>query len=274
MKKFLVLVLAAGLVAAQSCVIRFKEGVNLGGNWVSANGEIVERNDTLSGNVSGLYVSGPFDVTLVLKEGPVTANVTASSNIIDYVTVKAVDGDLKISMADEVSGISSSDISVVVSMPECDGIIASGSGEVSSDGPLTCEDEFDGSVFGSGTINLASVSCKDADFSISGSGGILAGLEAEDFSGSITGSGQMTVVFAGHSSDVEISCSGSGDIDLSGIDTESLEAKIAGSGGISLEGKAKTAHYQISGSGNIDAKKLSTEKVTSKTTGSGEIISE
>jgi len=81
-------------------------------------------------------------------------------------------------------------------------------------------------------------------------------------SGNIIGRSEIT------SDDLEVSLSGSGDIDLQ-VDTKRLKSEISGSGESKFTGKASSHDATISGSGDLKAYDLVTEKSTVQVTGSG-----
>lgn len=62
---------------------------------------------------------------------------------------------------------------------------------------------------------------------------------------------------------------GSGSISAAGIDAESFDASVTGSGRIVAEGKAKSLSTSLTGSGSLDLAKLLVETAETDTTGSG-----
>lgn len=65
--------------------------------------------------------------------------------------------------------------------------------------------------------------------------------------------------------------SGSGDMTITDIETQTFTARISGSGNMRLTGKATNGNYTVSGSGNIDAKNCASEQATVSILGSGNI---
>lgn len=103
-------------------------------------------------------------------------------------------------------------------------------------------------VAGSGSITGRSkIIAEDLDLSISGSGNIELDIEAEDVDADITGSGDM---------------------DLK-VQTHQLNCRITGSGDIEVGGTGKSIGLKITGSGDIDASGFEAEECIATITGSG-----
>ncbi len=85
---------------------------------------------------------------------------------------------------------------------------------------------------------------------------------------SLSGSGKIIGQTEIISDSLEVSVSGSGDINLE-VETEELKTTISGSGDAKLKGDATTHDITISGSGDIESYELDTEKSTVKVFGSG-----
>lgn len=92
-----------------------------------------------------------------------------------------------------------------------------------------------------------------ASADIAGSGDMSIDAAKGDFSGSVAGSGNMTLAnLAGGKADLSIA--GSGDINVGGGTATALDVSIAGSGNVGAAGlKAGSADISIAGSGNVRA---------------------
>ncbi|MFL9840376.1 head GIN domain-containing protein [Sphingomonas sp. ST-64] len=92
-----------------------------------------------------------------------------------------------------------------------------------------------------------------ADADIAGSGDMTIDQARGDFSGSVAGSGNLTLTsLAGGKANLSIA--GSGDIIVTGGTASSLDVSIAGSGDVKAAGlKANGADISIAGSGNVRA---------------------
>ncbi|MEP2101521.1 MAG: head GIN domain-containing protein [Parasphingorhabdus sp.] len=89
-------------------------------------------------------------------------------------------------------------------------------------------------------------------------------------SAKLSGSGDMKVDKM-ESESTKISVAGSGNIDVETMDTASLTTKVAGSGDVSVAGTADDVKISIAGSGDISGKGLKAETATIKIAGSGDV---
>ena len=97
-------------------------------------------------------------------------------------------------------------------------------------------------------------------------------VEAPNFENLIvSGSGDIRADELLSSKDLNLSVSGSGNIDIKNMTSEKVLAEVGGSGNIKLNGTTQSAKLGISGSGNIVAKSLSAKTVDASVSGSGNI---
>lgn len=89
-------------------------------------------------------------------------------------------------------------------------------------------------------------------------------------SAKLSGSGDMQVDKM-DSESASVSVAGSGNINIETIKTASLSTKIAGSGDVSLAGTAENVKISIAGAGDIAGKALKAETATIKIAGSGDV---
>lgn len=68
-----------------------------------------------------------------------------------------------------------------------------------------------------------------------------------------------------------VSVSGSGDIEVDGLDEDSLSIAVTGSGDVEASGKAESVSFSVSGSGDIGARTLEVETATVQLRGSGDV---
>tara|TARA_B110000438_G_C15794286_1_gene642181 strand:- start:653 stop:1309 length:657 start_codon:yes stop_codon:yes gene_type:complete len=106
------------------------------------------------------------------------------------------------------------------------------------------------SVSGSGDIKFKNYKDDTLSLKISGSGDILGDGNVEILTGKINGSGDFLLKEL-HSKSTKININGSGDAEL--WVSNSLIAKINGSGDINYHGNPKTVESEINGSGEINA---------------------
>ena len=64
---------------------------------------------------------------------------------------------------------------------------------------------------------------------------------------------------------------GSGDIEVSDLQVNTVSASVAGSGDVELRGHAESAKFSVAGSGDINAAKLKCPATSVSVKGSGEI---
>lgn len=86
---------------------------------------------------------------------------------------------------------------------------------------------------------------------------------------SLVGSGDIDTKDVISSNDLDISITGSGDIDLD-VKASSLDVDIVGSGDINLKGKTANLDVTISGSGDFEGESLSSENTKVTISGSGD----
>ncbi len=88
----------------------------------------------------------------------------------------------------------------------------------------------------------------------------------------LQGSGNLEIPGVFTPTNAKLSLSGSGNINVSSIETNRLDLNISGSGNIKIgAGIADTEIITISGSGNIDLEGVEANKVKTQTSGSGNI---
>lgn len=120
---------------------------------------------------------------------------------------------------------------------------------------------------GSGTITVSgTLSGKELNASLSGSGRITFASGADVCNVAISGSGR--VVAKGSASESNVSISGSGQFDGGDLKSRSASAKISGSGNITIHAE-QTLDAAISGSGNVNYSGNAETRV--QTSGSGRV---
>lgn len=89
----------------------------------------------------------------------------------------------------------------------------------------------------------------------------------------VTGSGDLNVPAVAMAPDVEVSLTGSGDIDLTDCKAESINVKLIGSGDIDFHGitAVRALHLSLRGSGDIDVASLKADSISAGLNGSGDI---
>lgn len=128
------------------------------------------------------------------------------------------------------------------------------------------------SITGSGVIKARDCqSSGTLALSICGSGNIdIKRVTAQNSNFSISGSGEIDVDHLTVNQKALFSISGSGEIEAD-VQAANVSAAVTGSGEIELKGSCSETTLIVTGSGEIDAKKLTSNSVTAKISGSGEI---
>ena len=86
----------------------------------------------------------------------------------------------------------------------------------------------------------------------------------------VDGSGDIEVTNV-QSEEFDIEISGSGDVDLTEMNAGEMYISIDGSGDVRADGQAQQLEIGINGSGDVDARRLEAEDVTVKVHGSGDV---
>jgi hypothetical protein len=219
-----------------TCCINMGERVNGSGNIKTENRQV--------GKADKIKVMGDIDV--FIDQGPTSVKVEADDNLLQYIETSVNDGWLKIKTRHNVNINSEKPVKVYLVTPEITDLDVSGSGNIK------CNQKFS-------TDNNTS-------FSISGSGDILAAINAPKVEAHISGSGNLHI--SGETKDVAIHISGSGNYDGAELKAENANVSIAGSGdaGLFADNKLKAS---VAGSGNIKYKGNAT--VDSHIAGSGSV---
>lgn len=139
-------------------------------------------------------------------------------------------------------------IEVYISSPEVKNLKISGSGNIVAKSAIKTSDAIY-SISGSGNIFIEELLAENVECHISGSGDInLKGDGVKDFEIHISGSGDVEAGYL-KCEDVSVRVSGSGDCKV--YATESLNARVAGSGDIYYRGKPESVDSKTAGSGHI-----------------------
>lgn len=203
------------------------------------------------------YDLGPFDE--ISTVGPQDVVVTrgdahavrseGSPEALGRLEVVVEDGELIIRPKDRFGfGFDWSRLSAAtyhVTLPRLERASMAGSGNVRVD--RIEGNSFEGAVAGSGVLEIGEMIVDEADFSIDGSGNVVAGGTARETRISIGGSGEVQ---AGglRSETAEISIGGSGDVALT-VEDEA-EISIMGSGSVAITGPARCEVSRM-GSGDV-----------------------
>lgn len=213
---------------------------------IKGNGKVISKKRTTA-SYDGIAITGFFDVELVSgKEGNIT--IKGEENLLPYIKVEVVDKVLKISTEKNkyISTSKGSEIVIVVPFESIDQVSLTGSGDVVTKNSIKSK-SFSAKLIGSGDMNL-DVESNDFDVNLSGSGDMVLTGKTENFNSNLNGSGDID---AGDlkAKNVKATVSGSGDNTV--FCSESLHARVSGSGDIEYKGDPKKKDTKVNGSGNI-----------------------
>ena len=176
--------------------------------------------------------------------------IEGQKNILDLLKTEVVDGLLKIKFEPNVNVNSHKDMNIYISAPAFEEIKLSGSGDLKAGNTLTGQ-SLKLHLSGSGNVIIPDAQYADLQCHLSGSGDIKLGGKAGSASMSISGSGNVNSSGL-EAKSVTATISGSGD--LACMATESLDAKVSGSGNISYSGHPGAVKSRVSGSGEVKGK--------------------
>jgi hypothetical protein len=222
MRKSIAAAVIAASAATASCSQARSEG---GGPTVSRNYQV--------GNFRQIEVAGPYEVEVRTGGNP-GVSARGSQNLLERTIVK-VEGDKLIIGPKDHGGFfhfgwtSHGKASFIVTVPQLSGATIAGSGGIKVN--QVGGDSFEGSVAGSGDLDIASLDVKSLKLSIAGSGGVKAG--------------------AGKAQNAEYEIAGSGDVDAAAVAAQAVKVSIAGSGSVKARASG-TANVEIMGSGDVD----------------------
>ena len=213
---------------------------------IEGNGNVISQERTTA-PYEEITVTGYFDVELVAgKEGVIT--VKGEENLLSFVKIEVMDRVLKIYTEKNKNISSSTGKGIVISVPfeSINQVSLTGSGDV-------------------GTKNT--IKSKSFAVKLTGSGNMDLEIEATAVNAYLTGSGNINL--SGKTETVLSVVSGSGDLDSNKLLSKKATASVSGSGGNTVF-CSESLFARVTGSGGIKYNGEPQEKDT-KVTGSGSI---
>ncbi len=241
MKKFIKLFVSCALLLTTMAQAQWSSNQKIKGN----GNVISEKRETTS--YDKVAVTGFFDVELISgNEGSIT--VKGEENLLPYIKIEVVNQELKISTEKNkyISTSKGKKIEIVVPFESINQVSLTGSGDVSTKNTILST-SFIAKLTGSGDLNL-SIESKDLEVNLNGSGDIVLKGKTEKITSTLNGSGDIKASNM-KSQNATVTVSGSGDNSV--YCTESLYARVAGSGDIKYSGDPKKIDTKVSGSGDI-----------------------
>ncbi|HSR61533.1 MAG TPA: head GIN domain-containing protein [Robiginitalea sp.] len=234
------------LLAAASLLLACNLNAQWGKRIKGSGNEVTEERSV--GSYSGIALSGWFDVELVAgTEGRIT--LKGEDNLLEHVETEVKNGMLLISTEKGYNlqpSWKGNGILVTVPAGSIDHVALSGSGDIVSKTRIKSQ-SFHTSLSGSGDISLE-VEAGDMEVALSGSGDIALSGSAERVEIQVSGSGGV-MAYELQARQVEALVAGSADIRVTA--TESLNARVSGSGDIHYRGNPAKLETKTSGSGDI-----------------------
>jgi len=213
---------------------------------IKGNGNVTKKAITTT-NYDEVRVSGFFDVSLVAgTEGQIT--IEGEENLLDYIECKVNDKALQISVKKDkrICPRAGKSITVTVPFESLNNVTLAGSGDIVSKQTIKSE-KFATTLAGSGNITL-DIDAQEMAAKVTGSGDMTLKGKVRALTCSVTGSGNLDA-FSLQSGNVDSTVAGSGNCKVNCSD--SLQARVVGSGDIDYQGEPKKKDTKVTGSGSI-----------------------
>lgn len=235
------------LLAAASLLLAYNLNAQWGKRIKGSGNEVTEERSV--GSYSGIALSGWFDVELVAgTEGRIT--LRGEDNLLEHLETEVKDGVLHIRPEKgynlQPSSWNGKGILVTVPVESINHMALSGSGDITGKTRLK-SDRIYVAMSGSGDITLE-VESGSMEVALSGSGDIALSGAADQAEIRVSGSGDVKA-YELEARNVEAIVAGSADIRVTA--TESLMARVSGSGDIHYRGNPAKLDTKTSGSGDV-----------------------
>lgn len=238
----LVLAITAAILPLAACNIA---NGTMSGDVVEPSGSGGTRNFQVA-DFTGVSLRGSDDVEV--KTGTAFAvTATGDAELLDKLEIRKDGSTLRIGRKEDAwNWGSGKSARVTVTLPRLVAADVAGSGDMTVD---RAQGDFNGSIAGSGNLNIARIEGGKTRLSIAGSGNLsVAGGQAGELDVSIAGSGDLDAA-ALKAARGDLSIAGSGNIRAQV--TDSADISIVGSGDVELTGGAKCS---VSKMGSGDAR--------------------
>ncbi len=215
----------------------------------TATVNVVNTEDRQVSDFKGINISGSYNY--YIKQGNTTAvRVEAPAKLLPYIITEVKNGVLNVYTKNNTNWsnlFNNEEIAVYITAKDINSIKLSGSGDVFFKEGINTKEisvTLSGSGDVAGKINATSVECI-----LTGSGDMEITGRAENAKIKLTGSGDLS---AGNlqTANVNVEVVGSGDVSVNA--SNSLKAKVSGSGDIRYTGNPKNILKSTSGSGDIE----------------------
>lgn len=243
-------------------------GCSNGGGCLQGYGPVTNEFRDLSG-FTGVSFADNFEVR-VNQSSSFEVEVQAQENLHQLIEIYVSGSTLVVKTKNNSCVSSIAPIIVYVSLPYLEELRNTGSGKLSADRAESAE--FECSNSGSGLISIDSVFASVVSLINSGSGelSVLASYP-DEIEVIQTGSGTVDAGFMISPLWVSINHTSSGKVYATVLDGLEVDAKLSGSGLISLSGDAEATDLGLSSSGKIDALEMEVADAEVKSSGSGKV---
>ena len=218
------------------------------GNKVKGNGNVTTISRSTS-DYDAIACAGSMDFILIKgTEGKIT--IEGESNLIEHIITEVKNNKLivKVEKGFNLRESYNKTIKITIPFQDIDKVSLTGSGD----------------LWNTDTINET-----DLDVDLTGSGDVVLDINTDNVEGSVTGSGDVTL--KGKTTNLEASVTGSGDFNGNNLQAENTEVTVTGSGDAEVV-STETLRARVSGSGDIEYKG-NPKKEDTKVAGSGSISS-
>lgn len=217
-----------------------------GGKKVKGNGNVTTETRNTS-DYDGIKCAGSMDYILVAgTEGKI--KLEGESNLLKHIITEVKGNNLIVKVEKGVNLKPSWNKTIKITIPfkDISKVSLAGSGDLWNEDKITASD-FGVSLAGSGDVVL-NVDAKNIGASLAGSGDLTLKGKTTDFTAKLAGSGDVHA-FGLQADNTTASIAGSGDMEV--VSNKYLKARVSGSGDIEYKGNPDKEDTKVSGSGSI-----------------------
>jgi len=217
-----------------------------GNEKVKGNGNMTTETRTTE-DYDGIKCAGSMDYILVAgAEGKI--KIEGEENLLKHIITEVKNGNLIVKVEKGINLRPSFNKTIKVTIPfkDISSVSLAGSGDLWNEDTITAKD-FDVSLAGTGDV-IINIEATSVESSLAGSGDITLKGNTNNLIAKLAGSGDIHG-FGLQSNHTTVSIAGSGDIEI--VCNESLKARVSGSGDIEYRGNPTKEDTKVSGSGSI-----------------------
>jgi len=217
-------------------------------NKVKGNGNVTTITRTTS-DYDAIACAGSMDFILVEgQEGKIT--LEGESNLLEHIVTKVKNNTLivKVEKGVNISESYNKTIKITIPYKDIQKVSLTGSGDLWNTNTIS-ENHLEVDLTGSGDVIL-DIDTNNVSGSVTGSGDVTLKGKTTNLEASVTGSGDFN---GNHlqAENTEVTVTGSGDAEV--VSTETLKARVSGSGDIEYSGNPKKEDTKVAGSGSISS---------------------